>query len=151
MAPPARPTLWRAAHLPYGHRSEEEHGSDVVQEGGQDGGNEAQRENHGPHSAPGQSVGLGCTARVGRAKPGAAGERTDKTVIRIFENQGLKGTLRGGSKLRPTDSQICLGCDLGAHLTPGDLEILLVPRYGEGEARYLCRRCEMVKNSCQKS
>lgn len=129
-------------HLPYGHRSEEEHGGDVVQEGGQDGGDETEHEDHGPHSSPGQSVGLGHAAHVGRA---------DRTVVRVSENQGLKGTLRSGSKLRPTDSQTCLGCDLGAYLSLGDLEILLVPRYGEEEASYLCRRYKMVKKSCQNS
>lgn len=48
----------RDATLPYCDGREQHHGGHVVQEGGENGRDETEDDDHGPHSAPGQLIGL---------------------------------------------------------------------------------------------
>lgn len=55
---------------PDGDGGEEHHGGHIVQESREDGGDEAQDDDHGPHSAFGKAVGL-----LGRKQARKARER----------------------------------------------------------------------------
>lgn len=48
----------RDAPLPDGDGCEQHHGGHVVQKGGENGRDETEDDDHGPHSAPGQLIGL---------------------------------------------------------------------------------------------